>query len=43
MERFIADLVKDFERGKIDGRGFCEIFAVAVVVYAAGESAANTC
>ncbi len=43
MERFIADLVTDFERGNIYGRGFCEIFAVAVVVYAAGESAANTC
>ena len=41
MERFIADLVKDFECGKIDRRKFCETVAVAAIVYAAGESAAN--
>jgi catechol 2,3-dioxygenase-like lactoylglutathione lyase family enzyme len=41
MERFIADLVKDFESGKIDRRKFCETVAVAAVVFAAGEGAAN--
>src|SRR5438093_3042131 len=41
MERFIADLVKDFENGKIDRRQFCETVALAATVYAAGETAAN--
>ena len=41
MERFIADLVKDFETGKVDRRQFCETIALAATVYAAGESAAN--
>nr|TFG52437.1 MAG: hypothetical protein E4H34_05010 [Hyphomicrobiales bacterium] len=41
MERFIADLVTDFECGKIDRRKFCETVAVAAMVYAAGEGAAN--
>ena len=41
MERFISDLVKEFESGKIDRRKFCETVALAAVVYAAGESAAN--
>jgi catechol 2,3-dioxygenase-like lactoylglutathione lyase family enzyme len=41
MERFIADLVKDFETGKISRRQFCETVALAATVYAAGEEAAN--
>jgi hypothetical protein len=41
MERFIADLVKGFETGKVDRRQFCETLALAATVYAAGESAAN--
>ena len=41
MECFIADLVKDFEGGKINRRQFCETVALAATVYAAGESAAN--
>ena len=41
MERFIADLVKDFECGKINRRQFCETVALAATVYAAGETAAN--
>ena len=41
MERFIADLVKDFESGKINRRQFCETVALAATVYAAGEGAAN--
>ena len=41
MERFIADLVKDFEIGKVDRRQFCETLALAATVYAAGESAAS--
>ena len=41
MERFIADLVKDFESGKVNRRQFCETVALAATVYAAGEEAAN--
>jgi Glyoxalase/Bleomycin resistance protein/Dioxygenase superfamily len=41
MERFIADLVKDFESGKLNRRQFCETIALAATVYAAGEAAAN--
>jgi catechol 2,3-dioxygenase-like lactoylglutathione lyase family enzyme len=41
MERFVADLVKDFETGKVNRRQFCETLALAATVYAAGESAAN--
>ena len=41
MERFIADLVRDFERGKINRRQFCETIAVAATVYSVGEAAAN--
>jgi catechol 2,3-dioxygenase-like lactoylglutathione lyase family enzyme len=41
MERFIADLVKDFETGRVDRRQFCETLALAATVCAAGESAAN--
>jgi catechol 2,3-dioxygenase-like lactoylglutathione lyase family enzyme len=39
MERFIADLVKDFESGKIDRRRFCETVALAATVFAAGGAA----
>jgi catechol 2,3-dioxygenase-like lactoylglutathione lyase family enzyme len=41
VERFISDLVGEFESGKIDRRKFCETVALAAVVYAAGEGAAN--
>ena len=41
MEQLIANLISDFERGKIDRRRFCETVAIAAVVYAAGEHAAN--
>jgi len=37
----IADLVKEYECGKIDRRRFCETVGIAAVVYAAGEGAAN--
>ena len=39
MERFIANLVKDFERGTIDRRQFCEGVALAATVFAAGSAA----
>ena len=39
MERFIANLIKDFEAGKIDRRQFCEAMALAFTVYAAGDAA----
>jgi catechol 2,3-dioxygenase-like lactoylglutathione lyase family enzyme len=39
MERFIADLVKQFEGGKIDRREFCQTVALAAAVYAAGDAA----
>ena len=39
MERFIADLVKSLESGKIDRRQFCETVALATTVYAAGGAA----
>src|SRR5437899_11884363 len=39
MERFIAGLVKDFERGKLDRREFCQRVALAAVVYGTGEAA----
>jgi catechol 2,3-dioxygenase-like lactoylglutathione lyase family enzyme len=41
VERFISGLVADLERGKIDRRTFCESVALAAVVFAAGEGAAN--
>ncbi len=41
MERFIADLIQEFERGAINRRQFCETIAIAAAVYAAGEQAAN--
>jgi catechol 2,3-dioxygenase-like lactoylglutathione lyase family enzyme len=39
MERFIAELVKSFESGKISRREFCETVALAATVYAAGDAA----
>ena len=39
MERFITDLVKDFECGKVDRRQFCEGVALAATVFAAGSEA----
>ena len=39
MERFIADLVKSFESGRIDRREFCQTVALAATVYAAGDAA----
>ena len=39
MERFIADLVKSYESGKIDRRQFCETVALATTVFAAGSAA----
>ena len=39
MERFIADLVKRFESGKMDRREFCQTVALAATVYAAGDGA----
>jgi catechol 2,3-dioxygenase-like lactoylglutathione lyase family enzyme len=39
MERFIADLVRDFEGGKIDRREFCKTVTLAAAVYAAGDAA----
>lgn len=39
MERFIADLVKKLEGGKIDRREFCQTVALAATVYAAGDAA----
>src|SRR5437016_3903226 len=39
MERFIADLVKDFESGKVGRREFCQTVALAAVAYGAGEAA----
>ena len=39
MERFIADLVKQFEGGAIDRREFCQTVALAAAVYATGDAA----
>ncbi len=39
MERFIADLVKNYESGKVDRREFCKTVALAASVYAAGDAA----
>ena len=36
MERFIADLVKDFDSGKVDRREFCQTVALAAIICAAG-------
>jgi catechol 2,3-dioxygenase-like lactoylglutathione lyase family enzyme len=39
MEKFIAGLVTDFERGKITRRQFCEGVALAATVYGFGDAA----
>ena len=39
MERFIADLVKNYESGAVDRREFCKTVALAATVYAAGDAA----
>src|SRR5205807_8620656 len=39
MEKFIADLVKNYESGKVDRREFCKTVALAATVYAAGDAA----
>ena len=39
MERFIANLVRDYESGKVDRREFCKTVALAATVYAAGDAA----
>ena len=39
MERFIADLVRNFESGRINRRQFCEAVTLAATVYAAGDTA----
>jgi len=39
MERFIAELVKNYESGKVDRREFCKTVALAATVYAAGDAA----
>lgn len=41
MEDFIAGLVSQLDSGTIDLRQFCETAALAAIVYAAGEDAAN--
>jgi catechol 2,3-dioxygenase-like lactoylglutathione lyase family enzyme len=39
MEKFIADLVKEFDSGKVDRREFCQTVALAAMAYASGEAA----
>jgi len=39
MERFIADLVKAFENGKLSRREFCQTMALAAAVSASGDAA----
>ena len=39
MERFIADLVKQYESGAINRREFCQTVTLAATVYAAGDAA----
>jgi hypothetical protein len=39
MEKFIVDLVKAFDSGKVDRREFCQTVALAAAVYASGEAA----
>ena len=41
MERFIADLVTNFESGKVNRRQFCETVALAAAVFAAGKANAQ--
>jgi hypothetical protein len=39
VEKFIANLVKDFDSGKVDRREFCQTVALAAMVFAAGDAA----
>ena len=39
MERFIADLVRNFESGRINRRQFCEAVTLAASVCAMGDAA----
>src|SRR3982751_6395343 len=39
MERFIANLVRQYESGAVDRREFCQTVALAATVYAAGDAA----
>ena len=39
MERFIADLVRNFESGRINRRQFCEAVTLAATVCAMGDAA----
>ena len=39
MEQFIAELVNNYESGKVDRREFCKTVALAATVYAAGDAA----
>jgi catechol 2,3-dioxygenase-like lactoylglutathione lyase family enzyme len=39
MEKFIANLVKDFDSGKLGRREFCQSLALAALAYASGEAA----
>jgi catechol 2,3-dioxygenase-like lactoylglutathione lyase family enzyme len=41
MERFIADLVRNFESGKMGRREFCQTVALAAVAYGAGKDTAD--
>ena len=41
MEKFIANLVQDYEGGKISRRDVCRGIALAAAVYAAGGAEAN--
>jgi hypothetical protein len=38
-EKFIANLVKDFDSGKLGRREFCQSVALAALAYASGEVA----
>jgi alkyl hydroperoxide reductase subunit AhpF len=38
-ERFIANLVNDFDSGKLDRREFSQSVALAALLYASGEAA----
>jgi catechol 2,3-dioxygenase-like lactoylglutathione lyase family enzyme len=41
VERFIDNLIKEFETGKVGRREFCQTVAIAATVYAAGGAEAN--
>lgn len=41
MERFIDNLIREFETGQVGRREFCQTVALAATVYAAGGAEAN--